>query len=158
MIAFAAAADTQAGCLCFECGSPSETNHHVVPKSRGGQMTVPLCGACHGKAHHSFRNMETATLTRAALHRLRAAGKRTGCIPYGYQLTDDTKTLVPVSAEQVVIQKIMACHESGVSLRKIAKVLSDNAILTKQGKKFWHPTTVNGVICRQKAIAEKAIE
>ena len=37
--------------FCFECGKPSEFNHHVVPVSSGGTKTVPLCAICHGLVH-----------------------------------------------------------------------------------------------------------
>lgn len=36
---------------CFECGGEAHNDHHVVPKIRGGTKTVPLCTACHYKAH-----------------------------------------------------------------------------------------------------------
>lgn len=36
---------------CFECGAPKEEMHHIIPKSRGGIKTIPLCLDCHGKAH-----------------------------------------------------------------------------------------------------------
>jgi len=32
------------------------TDHHVVPKSRGGKETVPICKACHRKIHRVFHN------------------------------------------------------------------------------------------------------
>lgn len=47
---------------CFECGQPAEFDHHVVPRSRGGINTVPLCRECHAKAHHRNGNMGLATL------------------------------------------------------------------------------------------------
>jgi hypothetical protein len=38
--------------LCFECGSDQTIHfHHVVPKSRGGKMAIPLCENCHGLVH-----------------------------------------------------------------------------------------------------------
>lgn len=38
--------------ICFECGeSENIHNHHIVPKSMGGTKTIPLCNACHGRAH-----------------------------------------------------------------------------------------------------------
>ena len=37
---------------CFECENPMEEMHHVIPKSRGGKATIPLCIDCHGKAHN----------------------------------------------------------------------------------------------------------
>jgi hypothetical protein len=64
---------------CFECGEISDLHdHHVVPRSRGGTKTVPLCEECHSKAHHRKKNMNTSTLTRAALQRLKEAGVKLG--------------------------------------------------------------------------------
>jgi hypothetical protein len=37
--------------ICIECGESATRDHHVVPKSRGGGTTVPLCEACHALAH-----------------------------------------------------------------------------------------------------------
>lgn len=39
------------GTQCFECGAPADRKHHVVPFSRGGNRTLPLCAACHRLAH-----------------------------------------------------------------------------------------------------------
>jgi hypothetical protein len=39
--------------VCFECGSNQEIHyHHVVPETKGGSMTLPLCIICHGKVHN----------------------------------------------------------------------------------------------------------
>jgi len=40
-----------AGYRCFECNSPAQQAHHIVPASRGGTRTIPLCESCHEKAH-----------------------------------------------------------------------------------------------------------
>ena len=38
--------------ICFECDSIHDLHdHHVVPKSLGGNKTVKLCPNCHGKIH-----------------------------------------------------------------------------------------------------------
>ena len=38
--------------VCFECGcSENIHQHHVVPKVKGGTMTIPLCETCHSKVH-----------------------------------------------------------------------------------------------------------
>lgn len=38
--------------VCFECGSTDNIHqHHVVPKSKGGTKTIPLCELCHAKVH-----------------------------------------------------------------------------------------------------------
>ena len=33
---------------CFECGALTSGSHHVVPRSRGGKRSLPLCVVCHG--------------------------------------------------------------------------------------------------------------
>lgn len=38
--------------MCFECGSTVNIqNHHIIPKSKGGVKTIPLCQKCHSKIH-----------------------------------------------------------------------------------------------------------
>ena len=41
------------GKICFECGEPAKCDHHVIPKSKGGKKTVPLCDKCHSVVHDS---------------------------------------------------------------------------------------------------------
>jgi hypothetical protein len=37
---------------CYECGSTEDIHyHHIIPESKGGGMTIPLCIICHGKVH-----------------------------------------------------------------------------------------------------------
>ena len=36
---------------CFECEEPADINHHVIPKSKGGTKTIPLCNKCHSLVH-----------------------------------------------------------------------------------------------------------
>jgi len=37
---------------CYECGSTEDIQyHHIIPESKGGEMTIPLCIICHGKVH-----------------------------------------------------------------------------------------------------------
>ena len=90
--------------------------------------------------------------TRGALAANRKANQRTGHIPFGYNLDDDGKTLITVSAEQEVIKQIVACSEAGMSLREIAKILNDASTSTKQGGKGWQAMTGRRVIRRQAAL------
>ena len=50
--------------VCFECGSAAAHEHHVIPRAKGGQRTVPLCERCHGLVH--FRTDDTGSLLRHA--------------------------------------------------------------------------------------------
>ena len=40
---------------CFECGQPAQEEHYVVPWSRGGTKTIPLCPSCCEKALYDDR-------------------------------------------------------------------------------------------------------
>ena len=90
--------------------------------------------------------------TKAALAAKRKANQRTGHIPYGYRLAEDGITLLPVPAEQNVIDQIMDCQKIGMSLGRIAAHLNELLISTKQGGKGWQATTVRRVIHRQAAL------
>jgi hypothetical protein len=47
---------------CPLCGRPNEhpSNHHLVPKSRGGRVTEAICRDCHRAIHATFSNKELA--------------------------------------------------------------------------------------------------
>lgn len=36
---------------CFNCGRPAHHEHHPIPKSMGGDKTIPLCNECHAMVH-----------------------------------------------------------------------------------------------------------
>jgi hypothetical protein len=114
---------------CFECGNPPEYDHHVVPNSRGGTKTVPLCGECHGKAHHRDKAMSSGRLTAEALAAKRARGEKVGGPPpFGFQVADDGKTLVPHDEQQEVLALIKTLRESGTKVAAISDHLNDRGI------------------------------
>lgn len=45
---------------CPLCGRevPEVSDHHLTPKSRGGQETLPICLDCHKSIHAFFTNKE----------------------------------------------------------------------------------------------------
>lgn len=51
---------------CYECGKPAERDHHVVPKVLGGEKTIPLCNACHKRAHGAGSPISYPRLARLA--------------------------------------------------------------------------------------------
>jgi len=52
--------------ICFECGKPAEIEHHVIPRSKGGTKTIPLCCSCHSLVHDAklLTNSELIKLGR----------------------------------------------------------------------------------------------
>jgi hypothetical protein len=138
------------GRKCFECELEDDfiADHHVVPRSKGGTKTVPLCKKCHGLVHgRNFLN--TSTLTREGL----AAAKRRG-VKLGAPDPEKNVKLMLAGAQAAknefktkmlpVVNEIMA---TGVkTLQGVADELERRGYLTRQGKTKWHPGTVRYVL------------
>lgn len=134
---------------CFECGSPAKHNHHVVPKSLGGTKTVPLCEACHPKAHGEKGFWTTSDLAKKRVARLRANRQWTGgTVPYGYKLTKD-KRLTFVPHEWHVVKTIFVQRLLGITFFKIATQLNELGIPTKNGAKEWTRCVVKQIFRRR---------
>ncbi len=45
---------------CPLCGRPNRTpsDHHLVPRTRGGKVTETVCQDCHSAVHATFSNKE----------------------------------------------------------------------------------------------------
>jgi hypothetical protein len=113
--------------------------HHVVPRSRGGTRTVPLCERCHGLVHD--RTMNTRALTKAALAVKKAKGQLVGAVPYGWQLAADGVQLERCEAEQAVIAEVLSMRARGLTLRAIGTELTRQGITPRNGGR-WHPVRV----------------
>lgn len=111
-----------------------------------GRMMVTMLSA-----FAAFERELTAERTTAALHHKRAKGERTGGVPFGWD--DDGGTLVPVPAEQAVLERIKACREAGLSYREIAAELTAAGILTKHKRAVWTHTAVVSILKRAAALA-----
>ena len=146
---------------CFECGSQAEYEHHVIPQSRGGTRTVPLCGDCHAKAHHSNRGMTVRVLTEQALRSKRKRNEKTGgCVPFGYDAVNvgnpewvrgrlrTTVKLVPNEVEQGLLLKMATMRADGATLKTICDWLESNRFKTKNGTLRWTPGNVRACIER----------
>jgi DNA invertase Pin-like site-specific DNA recombinase len=90
--------------------------------------------------------------TKAALAAKRKAGERVGEVPFGWTL-DAAGHLVEDADEQNVLAKIMACRQAGMSLRKIAAILTGAGCVTKKGNAAWSHSTVQSILERAAAIA-----
>lgn len=123
---------------CFECDSTPTLNHHVVPASKGGTKTVPLCAECHAKVH-DIRAVSTPELTRRALRRMKEDGKLTGSPPYGYR-SDSNGNLVEDDYEMKVVREVIEMAECNISQRMIYAELNALGYRNRQGKKFTKTT------------------
>ena len=90
--------------------------------------------------------------TKAALAAKRRAGELAGETPFGW-MADDNGRLIEVAEEQAVLRIIGELRQAGVSLRKIAKALTDAGHATKKGKTAWTHTSVKSILDRAAALA-----
>ena len=131
---------------CFECGKPAEFNHHVVPQSKGGTRTVPLCVQCHGKVHDK-RMVSISTLTKASMATKRKRNERISRhVPYGWDLGADGRLLVNL-VEQAIIRVMRRWRLEGWSYRAIAAQLDEDGIATKRGGR-WMFGSVKSILTR----------
>ena len=129
---------------CFECEIESDClhNHHVIPRSLGGTKTVLLCEKCHGMVHQ--RQFSTCVLTRIALQKRKAEGRRvSGWPPYGFRFEDDMTVLD--EQEQKIIKLIKNLKNQKRNSNNIAFILNKQKIPSR-GKKWWAASVRN--ICK----------
>ncbi len=145
---------------CFECDAPADHTHHVVPQSRGGARSVPLCSKCHYHAHHGNGNMTSAALTREGLARAKANGVLLGSArpecrgnlsPDG-RVRGLARSAVArkgnaVAAYSDVIGLMRTLRADGSTLAAIADRLNGEGFKTRKGK-AWNPTQVMRVLAR----------
>jgi len=82
----------------------------------------------------------------------RRAGELAGEVPFGW-MADDNGRLIEQADEQAVLKIIGELRSAGVSLRKIAAVLTDAGHRTKKGNATWTHTSVKSNLDRQAALA-----
>ena len=99
-----------------------------------------------GAVNEYERSMITLRM-RGGRERKRAAGGYAGdgSPPYGWQAVD--KALVPVEAEQRVIDRARALRASGLSLRLIGDTLTAEGHPPRKGQQ-WHPQSLARVLGR----------
>jgi len=116
----------------------------------GRFMLVVLAGAAEME-----RNM-TRERTRLAMAVKRGNGQRIGTVPYGYDLADDRRTLVPNESEQVVITYIQSGRSEGWTLERIADELTTQGVPTKTGKSAaWTDQAVARIERRNRAVSAR---
>jgi DNA invertase Pin-like site-specific DNA recombinase len=90
--------------------------------------------------------------TKSALAAKRRAGELAGEVPFGW-MADDNGKLIEVADEQAILRIIGELRQAGVSLRKIAAILTESGHRTKKGKATWTHTSVKSIHDRQAALA-----
>jgi DNA invertase Pin-like site-specific DNA recombinase len=90
--------------------------------------------------------------TKAALAAKRRAGELAGEVPFGW-MADDNGRLIEQADEQAVLKIIGELRQAGVSLRKIAAILTEAGHRTKKGNVAWTHTSVKSILDRQAALA-----
>ena len=126
---------------CLECGEPSAVRHHVVPQSRGGRATVPLCRACHSLAHSA----DLRTLRAESAKKSGASGKHPGGVPpYGYAVVGGRTIAEP--GEQAAINAILTARLSGKSYAEIASILSLEGHRARSSA--WNVSAIRRIILR----------
>lgn len=87
----------------------------------------------------AFAQYERALIssrTRAALHHKKAKGERVGCLPRGFVVAADGKTLVQDAAEQRVLQLVRELRAQGMTLKAIAARLEAQGVLNRKGRPY----------------------
>ena len=127
---------------CFECDALAAHHHHVVPRSRGGTRTVPLCETCHALAHGLGDATWTdhARLTQRALAEKKKKGERIGRVPYGFQLAEDGVRLERCESEQIVIAACQELSAKGWSLAAIGEEMESRGLTPREGR--WHAVKI----------------
>ena len=119
-------------------------------------MTIPLCGRCHGRAHHDDRNMAPGRLVRDTMEAKRRSGLCMGTLPYGFSLDENGPRsrkgrpvrLVENPEQQEVIKRMWAEWESGKSILSIAAGLNADGVPPRGGSVRWNDKSVGRVLNR----------
>lgn len=128
---------------CFECDSPSVNDHHVVPQSRGGTRTVPLCASCHDKAHDT----NALTLSREGFVRAVREGRNAGEPPFGFRYENGRlgDPLVPYEPEQEAIAIIRDLRQKGRVAAEIVTELNRRGMTRRSGDRYVHSTIMTAL-------------
>lgn len=135
--------------ICFDCGSSDSIHyHHVVPESRGGTRTIPLCIVCHGKVHNK-NFLEMKELSMIGIKKAKERGVRFGN-PNGfgeYQKLGVNKikeNALTNEANVKAMEIIYPAREQNMTLQQIADKLNSLGYKTRRGKQF-DPTAVKRI-------------
>ncbi len=109
---------------CFECGEPAKENHHVIPRSMGGQKTIPLCCECHGKVHGVTNRCELINLSKRAINNKRENGGNVGGgVPFYMASSTNGDHYEPTKEGVEQLGRMIALFNAGTMQKEIARTL-----------------------------------
>ena len=119
---------------CFECGSFKDIHfHHVVPKSKGGKIAIPLCVKCHGIIHNrdflKHKNLQRDGIERAKKRGV-YKGRNNGSVETLDQLISKPKNKLAMKhlkdgkLKKNEIAKLVGLHSNTIT--KLVKVIQEN--------------------------------
>jgi hypothetical protein len=116
--------------ICFECGSDENIHeHHVVPKSKGGTKTIPLCGNCHGVVHGKNFGLEWKRLQMEGINKAKKNGKYNG---RGFGTSDSIQRFMSKPKSQ----EIMSLLDKGLIYSDIQSKLGCSPNLIRKLRKL----------------------
>lgn len=119
--------------ICFECGKPSEEMHHVIPKSKGGKKTIPLCIECHGKAHDISNRRLFLDKAKEARKRYVLNGGKLGRKVGSKETNDDllikhTDIVFNLLQGNTIRKTMLMTGKSSGTVQKIKKIINNNKL------------------------------
>ena len=101
---------------CFECGNGGTLDfHHVIPKSLGGKMAIPLCAECHGLVHNS-NFLQHRKLQRIGIEKAKKKGIYKG-------RNNGTKESTEKFLNKPIIKKVVKLLNEGYNGVEISKIV-----------------------------------
>ena len=121
---------------CFECEKTEDEieihDHHVVPRSKGGTKTIPLCFECHALVHNR-KAVAIGQLIKESHQARKARGYVATTPPYGMAVEDDGK-LVKDKGEDLVVRAVKRMRHLGYTWKRCADCLNEKGHYNRSGR------------------------
>jgi site-specific DNA recombinase len=128
---------------CFQDHQLYSVMEQIDPRSPAGRLFLNMM-----VSFSQFERERIGERTRNVMRHKAALGERVGKVPYGYDLGLDGVHLIKNCSEHDVIQSIRDMRQQGLSLRRIAQVLSESGIETKEARGRWSHQSVDRIVQR----------
>ena len=141
---------------CFECEKTADEieihDHHVVPRSKGGTKTIPLCFECHALVHDR-KAISIGRLVKKAAESRKARGYVATIPPYGFAVEDDGK-LVKNKEEDLVAQEVKRMRHSGYTWKRCADYLNERGYYNRSGR-LWSLHNLRSIFVKREGYEKR---